>query len=217
MAALGCQASVSAKGSANAETGAEADVEGSGEDRDMNYGDPGEQAVSAPPLQIGGEAGPGGAMLGARHDLRVAASVTQQACTCLAVALGGAGDARFSWLGAAPKIDTQSQLVIALSSEGMSCKDEPAGSLGASYWGYRWNGDDVVVVVEPARFGRPITTGAIIPKPVGQGKVYIQPHDASVPYGRPLNGGGQRCLIGNPGPPRNGPVRAEEMPAESGY
>lgn len=141
------------------------------------------------------------ALLGARHDLHLKGS-SAATCSCLAVGLGGPADAAFAWDGQVPAIDPQTQLVIAVSSEGVTCAGAPADSLGASYWGYRQSGDDVIVIVENARFGRPLTAGAIIPKPPGNGQVYVRNASKGVPYGRPLNTADKLCKIGNPGPTR---------------
>lgn len=140
------------------------------------------------------------ALLGARHDLHLKAGAAT--CSCLSVGLGGPADAAFAWDGPAPSIDPQTQLVIAVNSEGVACTGAPADSLGASYWGYRQSGDDVIVIVENARFGRPLTAGAIIPKPIGNGQVYVRNASKGVPYGRPLNTADKLCKIGNPGPTR---------------
>jgi hypothetical protein len=97
-----------------------------------------------------------------------------------------------------------------LSSDGQTCKGEPKDSLGASYWGYRISGNDVVVLVEAAHGGRPLTSGAVIPKPVGPGQVYVAPASKKLPYGRPLTGGGM-CKIGNPGGSRTAPFSQLEL------
>lgn len=223
VAAIGvvaCRASVSGKASAGAEGEAQADAEGSAEGGGNENAN--DRFDDAEGLRIAGDpsgntprAGASDTMLGARHDVRPSGAPTK--CSCLAVALGAPTDPKMAWLSGAPKIDARTQLAIALSSEGLSCTGEPEGSLGASYWGYRWDGDNVIVIVEAARFGRPITTGAIIPKPVGEGKVYIQPLAGNVPYGRPLTGGGQRCALGNPGPRRSAPRSDIDAPAIDEY
>jgi hypothetical protein len=115
-----------------------------------------------------------------------------------------------AWSASPPRIDETTQLTIALSSEGQACQGEPKQSLGASYWGYRISGDNVIVLVEAARDGRPLTSGAIIPKPVGQGQVFVAPATKRLPYGRPLEGGGQ-CKVGNPGQPRTTPFSELEV------
>jgi hypothetical protein len=138
------------------------------------------------------------AMLGARHDLRLSPEIKTAKCRCLAVALGTPTNSAMSWRGTPASIDPRSQLVIAFSSDAQQCPGEPQGSLGASYWGYRMSGNDVVVVIEAARDGRPVTTGAIIPKPNGEGQVVVQPLTRDLPYGQSLSGG-ESCPLGNPG------------------
>ncbi len=197
-AVFGCKASASAS------LNTSADVDSTGDEA------PATESLaptsSAPAADI--------ALLGARHDLRYSGAPTAT-CRCLATALGQANDAGISWRSQVPELDPSTQLVIALSSDGIPCPEAPKDSLGASYWGYRIAGDDVVVVVESARYGRPVTGGAIIPKPPGSGRVLVEPLGGSVPYGRPLAAGEKRCVLGNPGPraaapARNGPVDTPE-------
>jgi hypothetical protein len=151
-------------------------------------------------------------LLGARHDLSLEAGKGSASCQCLSVALGNAQTPGMAWSADPPTIDAGTQLSIALSSEGQACKDEPRKSLGASYWGYRISGDNVVVLVEAARDGRPLTNGAIIPKPVGQGQVFVAPASKKTPYGRALaNDGKGLCKIGNPGSVRTAPFTELEV------
>lgn len=149
-------------------------------------------------------------LLGARHDLKLSAGKATASCQCLSVALGGSESPGMTWSSAPPKLDDDTQLSIALSSEGVDCKGEPKGSLGASYWGYRISGNDVIVLVEAARGGRPLTNGAIIPRPVGTGRVLVSPASKKLPYGRPLEGAGA-CKIGNPGAVRSTAFTALEL------
>jgi hypothetical protein len=130
------------------------------------------------------------ALIGARHDVALSDAARGQAssCSCLALKLGPATDPGFTWQGPVPRTDPQSQLVFAMSSEGQACAGEPADSLGASYWGFKQDGDDIVIIVENARFGRPLTAGAVIPKPLGNGHVYLRPASKDVPYGKPASG-----------------------------
>jgi hypothetical protein len=155
-------------------------------------------------MDISGE----GPLLGARHDLTLATDRASLTCSCLKLGLGQPSDAAFRWKGTPPVIDPESQLIVGLTSEGMTCK-QPKGSLGASYWGYRRSGNDVVVFVESAVKGRPLTAGAIIPKPFGDGQVFAAPAFKREPYGRGPNGEA-RCKLGNPGPPRSTPPPAPE-------
>lgn len=133
------------------------------------------------------------ALLGARHDLNYAGSKTPT-CQCLAVALSDkAEDPAFQWEMGAPHLEPSTQLVIAFTSNGVTCDSPPAGTLGASYQGYAVDGNDVVVSVEALGEGRPPTSGAIIPRPLGTGSVLIEP--AGAVYGKPLEGKGKRCKL----------------------
>ena len=186
IAAVGCHASVSAK----VKTSEDAQVEGVDESTAEPSSEPlaGEPDAEKPPTAT--------ALLGARHDLHLAASVNSPTCTCLAAAVGMPNESSFAWSDGMPTLDAESQEVVALTSQGIKCDAEiPKDTLGASYWGYKVEGNDVIVFVENARFGRPITTGAIIPKPAPGGHVYIQPASKKVPFGRPLSGGGSRCQL----------------------
>jgi len=133
-------------------------------------------------------------LVGARHDLQLTEQSTTPTCNCLAVAVGEASDPRFSWASGPPRTTT-GQWVVALRSDGVSCAEAAPDSLGASYWGYKREGENIVVVVEEARFGRPITSGAIIPRPGPSGQVLIQPLNARVPYGRALSSGDRYCRV----------------------
>lgn len=206
---FGCRASVQGDASAQVtaeETDAELDAElrkeraNAGEET----GDGGVQAFVQ-----GSNEGP---LLGARHDLVLSVDRASVSCSCLKLGLGAPGDAAFRWKGTPPAIDSETQLVVGLSSEGMTCK-HPKGSLGASYWGYRQSGNDVVVFVESAVEGRPLTSGAIIPKPFGDGQVYAAPAFRQEPYGRGPNGE-PRCKLGNPGAPRSSPPPSDPGPED---
>lgn len=209
---VGCQASLSAdanvsgKGaSAEADADVSASAEGQGEMTRNASGDSSGSAASMssnlPPSRV---------LLGARHDLKLHSGKGTAACECLSVALGGARNSGMAWSAVPPELDESTQLSLALSSDGQACKGEPKQSLGASYWGYRISGNDVVVLVEAARGGRPLTGGAVIPKPVGPGQVYVAPASKKLPYGRPLEGKGL-CKIGNPGQVRNAPFSPLEL------
>lgn len=188
LALAGCQASVAAE----AESGGtlDADVESSSADPIPAAGaDDERQTLLATAGRDPGET----ALLGARHDLGLREPAKNVSCTCLAVAIGPASSPMFSWRTTPPNVDPTTQWVIALESDSVSCPDAPTGTAPASYWGYRVQGDDVVVVVEKAKPGRPVTRGAIIPRPTGSGNVYVTPVDATVPYGRGEDGA--RCQL----------------------
>ena len=126
-------------------------------------------------------------------------------------AIGSSSSAAFAWQAALPRLNDETQLAFALTSETMACKDEPKGSSGASYWGYKISGNDVIVFVEGARAGRPRTVAAIIPKPVADGQVYIAPAKSKLPYGRALDGKATKCKIGNVATKRAKPFTPGEL------
>ncbi len=214
---FGCQASVNADANvsgkgANAEGDADLSVSGQGEGNgEMTRG-----AGTAAPGMAPGSANAAASLsasrvlLGARHDLKLRSGKATASCECLAVALGGSHSNGMAWSAVPPDIDEGTQLSIALSSEGQACKGEPKKSLGASYWGYRISGNDIIVLVEAARGGRPLTSGAVIPRPVGSGQVFVAPASKKLPYGRPLAGKGL-CKIGNPGQVRTAPFTELEL------
>jgi hypothetical protein len=154
---------------------------------------------------------PDTALLGARHDLSLVGERANAACACVKVGIGTAQSAAFQWQSGMPHLSDDTQLAFAMSSENMSCTNEPKGSSGASYWGYRIAGNDVIVFVEGVREGRPRTSAAIIPKPVGDGQVYVAPAKNDFPYGRPLDGKGERCKVGNSATLRTTPFSQAEL------
>ncbi|HEY3668903.1 MAG TPA: hypothetical protein VGL19_23060, partial [Polyangiaceae bacterium] len=161
--AFGCQASVNA--SANTRVKADAE-QGPDFDKPLTA----DALVTKPPPAI---ALVDTALLGARHDMTLVSEHANAACACVKVGLGSAQSAAFAWQSGAPHLNDDIQLAFALSSESMACSGELKGASGASYWGYRISGNDVIVFLEGVRAGRPRTTSAIIPKPVGDGKVYV--------------------------------------------
>ena len=199
---LGCQASVSADASAKR---VHADAE-EASDFDKPITAKELAGTAAPTL-----ASPDTPLLGVRHDLSLVSEHANAACACLKVGIGGAQSAAFQWQSDAPHLSDDTQLAFAMSPESTSCSGEPKGSSGASYWGYRISGNDVIVFVEGAREGRPRTKAAIIPKPVGDGQVYVAPAKKNFPYGRPLDGKGERCKIGSSATKRTTPFSQGEL------
>lgn len=206
---LACRASVQAD--ANASLGGETDADLAAELENERAAE-----TDAPARLSAAGFSSGRPLLGARHDLAVVPEKTTMQCSCLKVALGPATADTFQWSAEPPAIDPDTQLVFAMTSDGTDCQ-HPKGSRGASYWGYRRKGDDIVVYIESALEGPPLTSGAIIPKPFGAGQVLVAPAEAKLPYGRAREGKGV-CPLGNPGNPRQTPVTADEMgaPAEPG-
>jgi len=202
LAALGCEASVSADAS---QKRVRADSE---ETPDFDKPITAKELLPRAPSAI---ALSDTVLLGARHDLSLVSEHANAACACVKVGIGTAQSAAFQWQSSAPHMSEDTQLAFAMSSENMSCQDEPKGSSGASYWGYRISGNDVIVFVEGAREGRPRTAAAIIPKPVGDGQVYVAPAKKRFPYGRPLDGKGELCKVGTSATKRVAPFSPAEL------
>ena len=183
-ACCACHASVQADAQLNT---------GKSDEQVRDFDRPLEPAAAAKAEAADAAKAPEYALLGARHDLNYAGSKTPT-CQCLAVTLSDhAEDAAFQWELGAPHLEPSTQLVIAFTSNGVSCDSPPAGTLGASYQGYSVDGNDVVISVEALGEGRPLTSGAIIPRPLGTGSVLIEP--AGAVYGKPLDGKTKRCKV----------------------
>jgi hypothetical protein len=180
---------------------ADANVSGAGDSESdgkiKSFDRPLEQPATAPePLQDG-VAGAGHALFGARHDLSYAGPKSAT-CACLAVALrDSARDTAFAWELEEPQLEPSSQWIIALTSNQVPCDASPTGTLGASYQGYVTDGNDVVIYVEALGEGRPMTNGAIIPRPKPSGGVFVESTNAI--YGKPLDGKSKRCKLPAPG------------------
>lgn len=198
--AVGCKASVnaeakagssgssaSADGDASLDASAEAEAGGQGLDKPVATG-------TAPTDEAFALAASGPALLGARRDLKFKGP-KHVTCSCLAVALGEPEDAAFEWEHVPPSINSQ-QIVVALSSEGVSCGGDVG--LGASYKGYQTPGNDVVIMVERAHQGRPVTSGAVIPRPIADGQVYVVAAEKGSPFGGTVANPNERCKLGLP-------------------
>jgi len=109
--------------------------------------------------------------------------------------VGNSRNAVFAWDGPAPFTNPETQLVIALSSEGLPCPSAASDSLGASYREYELIGDDVTVEVEMGRLGRPIAQGAVLPKPPPGGRVMVRSTDRASPYGQSMDGNSISCTV----------------------
>lgn len=190
--ALACKASVQA----DANSSGAAHLDASGKPL-RSFDRPMETPVSAPdPVHEGVEASNAFALYGARHDLSYNGP-RAASCACLAVALRDRPqDSAFQWELDEPRVEPNSQWIIALSSNDVPCDAPPSATLGASYQGYVTEGNDVVVYVEALGEGRPMTNGAIIPRPKPSGAVFVEPTNAV--YGKPLEGKGKRCKLAAP-------------------
>ncbi len=175
---LGCQASVQAdaKVNANDDTVAASNLGGAS----SGAWAPGANTASR--LDEGSSSGPP-ALLGSRRDLRLVGGKT--GCSCLRTAVGAPSEPAFAWDGVRPSLDAGHQIVVALSSDDVPC---PGAKKGASYWGYELHGNDIWVIVESAELGRPVATGAVVPRPASGGRILLHRKDRSLPYGQAAGG-----------------------------
>ena len=133
--------------------------------------------------------------VGVRHDLSLArAESRKERCSCLAVEVGEARDPRFQWAAGAPETGADT-LAIALSARGVPC---PGGapdeeSRRPSISAVDQEGSDIVIEVEELPAGRPLATGAVIPRPAPGGAIYVKGRSAKIPYARAV--GGARCKV----------------------
>lgn len=132
-------------------------------------------------------------LLGVRHDLLLAEGPHTARCNCLAVEVGSAADPRFFWMSGAPTIGAGA-VAIALSARGIACaggeaEDKRRPSISA----VDQIGDDIIVEVEDLPEGRPLASGAVIPRPGASGGIYVRPRNAKSIYAKGAPGG--RCKV----------------------
>jgi hypothetical protein len=147
------------------------------------------EAVSAP--AAAGPLNGAPALFGARHDVRLRDPGKSVVCQCLAAVRGSATLEGLTWSDVPPVLDVATQTLVVIESEGIACTDAKAP--GASYMGYHKEGNDVVIDLEAAHSGRPVTRGAIIPLPGDGGHVRISA-PKSLPYGKGLKDG-EPCML----------------------
>jgi hypothetical protein len=152
-------------------------------------------SAAQPSAEPASPAGPNTALVGVRPDVMISPAGGKSArCTCLAVEIGSASDAKFAWQNGPPNVGGDA-LVIAVSAKGVAC---PGGAPDeskrrASISAVDREGSDVVVEIEEVPEGRPIASGAIIPKPTAGGGVYVRGRSKALPYAQPTNG--KRCHV----------------------
>lgn len=189
---LGCKGSVKADAKASSSGEADVDFDSNKKRDDAWESEAFSSGTSKPPTTSATTADPPSApatLLGARHDLTLSGTRTAT-CQCLAVLAGGPDRSGLAWSGTPPSIDTKTQLVVALSSDQVSCQAQVPQ---ASYMGYEVRDNNVVVQIEAAVAGRPLTQGAIVPRPMTGGKLLIEAA-ANLPYGKAPGGQGP-CAV----------------------
>jgi hypothetical protein len=131
------------------------------------------------------------AWLGVRHDLMLSKGPHEAHCNCLAVEVGPPTDPRFFWMGGSPDVG-DSALAVAIDGRGVACPggDPDDRRRRPSISGVFVEGEDVVVEVEDLTQGRPLASGAIIPKPGPKGAIYMRPARAGASTGAPSAGAG---------------------------
>ncbi|KYG09889.1 hypothetical protein BE21_15455 [Sorangium cellulosum] len=133
--------------------------------------------------------------VGVRHDLALARAASRaERCSCLAVEVAEARDPRFQWAAGAPETSADT-LAVALSARGVPCPGGPADEelRRPSISAVDQEGNDVIIEVEELPPGRPLATGAVIPRPAKGGAIYVKGRSARVPYARAA--GGARCKV----------------------
>ncbi|EYF06771.1 Hypothetical protein CAP_1468 [Chondromyces apiculatus DSM 436] len=150
-------------------------------------------ALTAEPLTQSPEAP--SALVGVRHDLMLAPSPSRTArCSCLAVEVGDVQDKRFQWVAGAPEAGN-GVMAVALSARGVTCEGGNADEekRRPSISAVDQEGNDIVVEVEELPEGRPLASGAVIPRPAGGGAIYVKARKSTLPYARATAAG--RCKV----------------------
>jgi hypothetical protein len=135
------------------------------------------------------------AVVGVRHDLMLSGTPHEARCSCLSVEVGRADDPNFFWAGGAPELHADA-LAVAVGARGINCPggDPDDRRRRPSISAVDHEGDDIVVEVEDLSPGRPLASGAIIPRPGSRGSIYVRPRRGNMVYGRNPGVGG-RCRV----------------------
>ena len=146
------------------------------------------EELNAQPAEA--DAGNPSAMLGVRHDLMIAPAAKHEAkCSCLAVEAGDPSDPSLQWQNGAPEVGANA-MVVAVSAHGVACEggasDESKRRPSISAVDH--DGADVIIVIEELPEGRPIASGAIIPRPAAGGGLFVRPRKPKLPYAKPASG-----------------------------
>jgi hypothetical protein len=154
----------------------------------------GTEVLGEEPELTSADGGVSTALLGVRHDLGLPEGQHTARCNCLAVEVGEARDKRFRWQASVPDVGNDA-MVIAISPRGVTCPGGEAdeGKRRGSISAVDRDGADVLVEVEEVPEGRPIASGAVIPRPGAGGSVYVRPKNRKIPYAR--TEGTSRCKV----------------------
>jgi hypothetical protein len=133
------------------------------------------------------------AVLGVRHDLMLSNAPHDVRCSCLSVEFGQPNDPMFFWAGGAPQINTDA-LIVAVGARGIACPggDPDDRRRRPSISAVEQQGDDIYIEIEDLPEGRPLASGAIIPRPVSKGAIYVVPRRGNAVYGKSAGG---RCRV----------------------
>jgi hypothetical protein len=132
--------------------------------------------------------------LGVVHDLSLApGAVRTPACRCLAVGYGAPTDPKFSWQEGPPRFEPGT-MAVAIAAEGVACDARGQAPARASISGVERSGDDIVLVIENVKEGRPVMRGALVAAPGGKGSLVVRARRGA-PYGAPANGGPGPCRV----------------------
>ncbi len=133
--------------------------------------------------------------VGVRHDLMLANRTEHhERCSCLDVELGAPQDPMFFWQGDRPEIGA-GEIVVAIGAQGIACTggDPVDTRRRPSISAIDLENDNVIVEVEDLPLGRPLASGAVLPRPGPAGGFFIRPRDGRTIYGR--GPGGRLCRI----------------------
>jgi hypothetical protein len=146
-------------------------------------------AVTAPPAPVDRTI-----FLGVVHDLSLAPGAARApSCKCLAVGYGAPSDPKFTWQAGPPQVEAGT-MAVAIAAEGIACNAPGFAPARASISGVERVGDDIVLVVENVKEGRPVMRGALVAAPAGKGSLVVRARRGA-PYGAPANGGPGPCRV----------------------
>jgi hypothetical protein len=134
------------------------------------------------------------AVLGVRHDLMLSPTPHEARCSCLSVEVGRPGDPSFFWSGGAPEVNPDA-LVLAIGARGIACAggDPDDRRRRPSISAVEREGEDIFVEIEDLPEGRPLASGAVIPRPGPKGAIYVHPRRNTSVYARSPNS--PRCRV----------------------